>query len=86
MRIIFHRKFEKKYKKLPNNIKSKIKEKISIFISDLYNPELNNHVLRGKYFGYRSINIAGDLRIIYKLIDKDLAVFSDVGSHSELYS
>ena len=86
MRIIFHKSFEKKYKKLSANIKRKIKERNVLFMSDPYNPSLNNHSLQGKYLGYRSFNITGDLRIIYKLLNNDTAVFVEVGTHSELYS
>ena len=67
-------------------IKLKIKEKNILFVKDPYNTTLNNHALNGKYTGYRSININGDIRIIYKLLDKDTALFVEVGTHSKLYS
>ncbi|MEK7589768.1 MAG: type II toxin-antitoxin system mRNA interferase toxin, RelE/StbE family [Patescibacteria group bacterium] len=86
MKIIFHKSFEKKYKKLSEKIKLKIKEKNILFVKDPYNTTLNNHALNGKYTGYRSININGDIRIIYKLLDKDTALFVEVGTHSKLYS
>ena len=86
MRIIFHKNFEKRYKKLPNKIKLKIKERNFLFIADPYNPLLNNHSLQGKYLGYRSLNVNGDIRIIYKLLDDNTALFSEIGTHSELYS
>lgn len=86
MKIIFHKSFEKKYKKLSEKIKLKIKEKNILFAEDPYNTTLNNHALNGKYTGYRSININRGMRIIYKLLDKDTALFVEVGTHSKLYS
>ena len=86
MRIIFQKSFEKKYKKLPNKIKLKVKEKNILFVQDSYNSSLNNHALHGKYMGYRSINITGNLRIIYKFLDKDKVLFTEIGTHSDLYS
>ena len=86
MKIVFHKSFEKRYRKLPDNIKKKVKERNILFGKDPYNPILNNHALNGKYMGYRSISITGDIRIIYKFLDKDIVLFSEIGTHSELYS
>jgi mRNA interferase YafQ len=86
MKIIFHKNFEKKYKKLPENIKAVAKDKISLFVSDPYNLQLNNHSLHGKYLSYRSFNITGDIRIIYKFLNKDTALLAEIGTHSKLYS
>jgi len=42
--------------------------------------------LKGKYTGYRSINIGGALRAAYKLIDSEIYFFVEISTHSELYS
>ena len=86
MKIIFHKTFEKRYKKFPGKIKQKIKERNILFEKDPYNPILSNHALNGKYTGYRSISVTGNIRIIYKFLDKDTVLFSELGTHSELYS
>lgn len=86
MKIVFHKNFEKDYKNLTNSIKLKIKERNILFMNDPYNPILNNHALHGKYLGYRSFNITGDIRIVYKLLNQDTALFSAVGHHNKLYS
>ena len=86
MKIKFHKYFEKKYQKLPQKIKSKVKERLNIFLQDPFATILNNHALTGNYSGYRSVNVTGDIRMIYKLENDSLAVFVTIGSHSELYS
>lgn len=86
MKIIFHKIFEKQYKKFPDKIKKRIKDRNILFEKDPYDPILNNHALNGKYMGYRSISITGNIRIIYKFLDKDTVLFSEIGTHSELYS
>lgn len=86
MKIRFHKNFEKKYKKLSAKLKSKVKERNKIFSENPFDPILNNHALQGKYSGYRSINITGDIRVVYNLIDKNVALFVDIDSHSNLYS
>ena len=86
MIIRFHGIFEKQIKKLASSNRIKLKEKLGIFIADEFNPILNNHPLKGKYKGYRSINIAGDLRAVYKRDpNNNCAIFIAIGSHNKLY-
>lgn len=84
MIIVFQKKFEKAFKRLPPKVKEKFNERLTIFSQDEFNPILNNHALKGKYLGYRSINIAGDLRAIFTKKDED-TVFITVDTHSNLY-
>jgi len=86
MKIIFQKSFEKEYKKLSNKIKLKVQEKNTLFVADQRNPILNNHALHGRHKGYRSISITGNIRVIYKLLDKNTVLFAEIGTHSELYS
>lgn len=81
----FHKNFEKQYKKLPSKQKERFKEKIAIFLRDEFNPILNNHPLKGKYNGYRSINVTGDLRAIYKRESGERIIFVTIDKHSNLY-
>lgn len=84
MNIRLHKKFSKGYNKLTNSQKKKFKERRNLFLQDEFNPILNNHALTGKYKGYRSINVGGDLRAIFKQ-ERDMVLFTIIGSHSKLY-
>ncbi|HUD06607.1 MAG TPA: type II toxin-antitoxin system RelE/ParE family toxin [Candidatus Saccharimonadales bacterium] len=84
MRISYSKNFIKKSKKLDKRIRDKVPERIELFSRDQFNSELNNHPLKGKYKGYRSINITGDFKALYLTYD-DLIVFDIVNTHSELY-
>ena len=86
MKIRFHKNFEKQYKKLRNKEKEKVQKKLELFLEKPYHPQLNNHPLKGKYTDYRSINITGNLRAVYKHINEDECVFVIIDSHSNLYS
>jgi len=87
MKIIFHKQFEKQLKKITNKQKESLQDKLKIFSEDPYNKILNNHGLHGKYKNYRSINVSGDLRAIFKLSeDGETIVFAVLGKHSQLYS
>ncbi|HRY62334.1 MAG TPA: type II toxin-antitoxin system mRNA interferase toxin, RelE/StbE family [Candidatus Paceibacterota bacterium] len=85
MRIQFHKRFIKQHKNL-KKIWDKFDERFILFTKDPNHPLLNNHPLHGKYDNYRSINITGDIRAVYKEVNKDLVIFIALGTHSELYS
>jgi addiction module RelE/StbE family toxin len=84
MIIVYHRDFRKSYRKLPQRLKEKLEERLRLFSSDEFHPILNNHALKGKYLGYRSINITGDMRAIFKR-DSNSTLFVTIDSHSNLY-
>lgn len=85
MSIRFHRNFEKQYKKLQKKEQLRAKERLALFLQDEFDPILNNHPLRGKYQGYRSINIMGDLRAVYAHQSVDVRIFAAIGTHGNLY-
>ncbi len=86
MKIIFHRNFEKQVEKLKPAEKEKLKARLKLFWADQFDRQLNNHPLKGKYLDYRSINIDGDLRAVYKNAGDGACIFVRIGTHGELYS
>ena len=86
MKIRFHYNFRRQYQKLRVGEQKRFKERRDLFLANPYHPLLNNHPLKGKYEGYRSINIGGDLRAIYKRFNQDIVLFVKIGAHHELYS
>ena len=85
MKIIFHKTFQKKLKKQANVERVQLQNRLDIFVSDPFNVILNNHALRGAFTGYRSINVSGDLRAIYRIESNDIALFTDIDNHANLY-
>lgn len=85
MKIILHKNFHKAYCKLQKGEKERFKERRNILLGDPFNPVLNNHPLSGKYSGYRSINIGGDLRVVFKMLTESIALFATIDTHSNLY-
>ncbi|MFH1412577.1 MAG: type II toxin-antitoxin system mRNA interferase toxin, RelE/StbE family [bacterium] len=86
MKISFHKNFKKQSQKLKKREQEKIQERLGLFLENPFDPQLNNHPLKGKYTDYRSINITGDLRAVYKFINENECIFVAVDSHSNLYS
>jgi len=82
--VRFHKHFEKQYKKLKQQEKDKFQERLKIFLQEEFNPILDNHPLKGRYLGFRSIDVKGDLRALYKK-DGEVVVFSIIDNHSNLY-
>ncbi|QQR64784.1 type II toxin-antitoxin system mRNA interferase toxin, RelE/StbE family [Candidatus Kaiserbacteria bacterium] len=85
MQYILSKQFEKDFSKLPNATKKKTVVTLEKFTVNPQNPTLRNHGLLGKWKDHFSINVTGDTRAIYFVIEKDVVRFVAIGSHSELY-
>lgn len=77
--------FDKQYAKLAKNTKLRFKERLVIFRENPFDPELRNHALKGKFLGYRSIDITGDIRALYTAKGNTIIIFGFIGTHSQLY-
>lgn len=85
MTIQYLPKFKKQYKKLPKKFQSQFDERLQLFLNDPIDPKLRVHPLKGKYAGYWSMSVNGDIRALYIIKDETLIIFALIGSHSELY-
>ena len=85
MKLEYSRSFIKQMKKAPKNIQKAVRGRLGIFVSDKFHPLLNKHALQGNYRSFRSINISGDWRAVYRETDMGTAYFEALGTHSQLY-
>lgn len=85
MNIVFHKRFEKMMRKLPPKIRDKAVERVALFSEDPTSRLLRIHALYTPYKGSYSIDITGDYRAIYELVDDETALFTHIGTHSQLY-
>jgi len=85
MKAFFHKNFEKKFNKLRVSDKKKARERLYLFSKDPFDTVLENHPLKGRYADYRSINITGDIRAVYKFLNENECIFVAVDTHSNLY-
>lgn len=85
MTYAYHKDFKKSYKKLTPKLRSKVDQKLLLFRQSPFATELHNHALVGAFSGYRSINITGDYRAIYREVSDDMIIFARLGTHSQLY-
>ena len=84
MQFLLHPRFKNKFKKLSPKIQEQFFERAEIFKNDRFNSILSNHSVNKVYPGCRSINVNGDYRALYYEQD-DIAIFINIGTHSELY-
>jgi mRNA-degrading endonuclease YafQ of YafQ-DinJ toxin-antitoxin module len=66
MRIIKHKQFDKSMKLLLPKIQHKAIASLEVFVSNPFDDNLRNHALKGKRHGFRSIDVTGDYRIIFR--------------------
>jgi addiction module RelE/StbE family toxin len=85
MEIRIHKNFSKQYNKLNNTQQHRAHERLVLFKENPYNLVLNNHSLKGRYAGHRSINITGDIRAVFQVVGSDSYLFVKIDSHSNLY-
>lgn len=85
MNVVFHRGFDKLARKLPVKIKQKMEKRLVLFSKDPLHPSLRNHALNTPYKGSYSVDITGDYRAIYHLVNDQTALFTHIGTHSQLY-
>lgn len=86
MKIIFSKNFLKMYDRLPRQVSEKCNERFLLFEDDPFNKILRNHQLHGMYAHCRSINITGDIRILYTYTDDpEIVRFIAIGTHHELF-
>ena len=85
MKIRYTKKFVRQLAKQPIKIEKALKIRLALFEEDMYHPMLHNHALQGRLKGYYSINISGDVRAIYEIIDDQIYLYDMIGTHSQLY-
>ena len=85
MTIQTTRGFDKQFAKLNPKIRLHFKDRLVLFQKNPFDRELRNHALKGKYLGYRSIDITGDIRALYTVKGDTIIIFGFIGTHSQLY-
>jgi addiction module RelE/StbE family toxin len=85
MNIQYLPTFKKQYKKLPRKLQDQFDERLVLFLADQTLPVLRVHPLKGKFAGYWSMNVSGDVRALYIQRGDTLIIFALIGTHSQLY-
>ena len=85
MKVLFSKNFIKQYKKLPQDMQKKIRKRTDLFRRDSRNRLLNIHNLKGEKKHILSMNVTGNYRVLFEWVEKNTAMFYEIGTHSQLY-
>ena len=85
MKIKFSKKFNKQLGKLSLKQQDKFWMRLELWQEDPTNSLLRLHRLEGKLEKYYSINITGDIRALYEVVNGEMYLYDMIGSHSQLY-
>lgn len=85
MLVYYTKDFERQFSRIDKTIKLKFKDRLDLFLLNQTHPSLRAHPLKGKYVGYMSMNVTGDIRALYKEEGDVVVIFAFIGTHSQLY-
>ena len=85
MIIRYSKKFKKQYEKLSPKLQQKTKNAIGLWSTNPADESLRLHQLSGKLKRFYSIDITGDVRALYEVIDDEVYLYQMIGTHSQLY-
>ncbi|MDP1722512.1 MAG: hypothetical protein Q8L37_04865 [Candidatus Gottesmanbacteria bacterium] len=77
--------FLKRARRLSAKEKGKLSESTEWFRRDPHDPRLKTHALTGKLKGIYSFSVTYGKRVTYMRVDEHTALFTDVGSHEDVY-
>lgn len=85
MEIELSSNFLKRARRLSPQEKRRLSERTEWFRNDPRDPRLKTHALAGKLKGLYSFSVTYGKRVTYLLVTPTTALFTDVGSHEEVY-
>ena len=85
MQLDRDRVFDRQFKKLHEELREKLRERVHLLSIDEFSPLLKNHKVSPPFEGYRSINITGDWRLVYKKLGPDSYYLRAVSTHHQLF-
>jgi addiction module RelE/StbE family toxin len=70
------------------HLKMTVQATLKALESDLFNPNLRTHKLKGRFEGYWSCSVTYDIRIVFKIVkdeNEDAILLQTIGTHDEVY-
>ncbi len=86
--IAFSSSFKRAFKKRVEGrkpLEGKFWKRVEMFESDPHDARLRTHKLSGDLQEYWSFSIEYDVRVVFQFANGNRAVFTDIGSHDEVY-
>ncbi len=86
--IAFSSSFKRAFKKRIEGrqpLEDKFWKRVEMFKNYPHDARLRTHKLSGDLQAFWSFSIEYDVRVVFQFTDKNRAVFTDIGSHDEVY-
>ena len=86
--IAFSSSFKRAFKKRIEGrkpLEEKFWKRLEMFKNDPHDAPLHTHKLSGDLQEYWSFSIEYDVRVVFQFTTQNRAVFTDIGSHDEVY-
>ena len=80
----FKRAYKKKVKQYPG-IKQQLSIALNLFAKNPYHPLLKTYKLGGPLKGNYAFSLGYDLRVVFKLLDKEEVFLETIGTHEGVY-
>jgi addiction module RelE/StbE family toxin len=88
MEIRYATRFRGQYRKADKEVREAFSQTLELFVVEPNHPLLRNHALKEKFAGYRSIDVTGDWRAVFKeakVGERTVITFHLLGTHDTLY-
>lgn len=88
MTLEYSSTFSRAYKRrIKNNkhLEDQFAEKVKLFAKNPHDPSLRIHKLIGRLNDSWAFKIDYDCRVVLKFLDNDIVLFTDVGTHKQVY-
>lgn len=85
LKALYHKDFKKDFKKLSKNIRERFAERFTVFLKNPADPTIRDHPLLGVMEWKRAFSISGDIRVVYRFLDKNTILLLRIGTHNQVY-
>ena len=66
-------------------LETRFRDRTTIFQTDPFDARLKTHRLAGQLEDSWSFSVDYDCRVIFRFVERDRALFVDIGTHEEVY-
>ena len=77
--------FDEQFSKMSTGQQRHVRDAIELFSNKHMHPRIRDYLLKTAWAKYRSVSADADLRLHYRILKKDAALFMVVGFHDNYY-
>jgi mRNA-degrading endonuclease YafQ of YafQ-DinJ toxin-antitoxin module len=86
VKIEFDPAFSRRVKKLNPQLKQKLVSLSVLFSQNPFHPRLKTHKLKGVLKNRYAFSLTPSVRVIFRFVEENTALFLAIGTHDQVYS